>query len=44
MRMLSTLPSARGAGDLRHLDLVAEATDAQNQLSLADDNGNRDQL
>jgi hypothetical protein len=33
-----------GAADPRNLDLVAEPTDAQNLLSLADGKGNRDQL
>jgi hypothetical protein len=32
------------AADLRNLDPVAEPTNAQNRLSLADGKGNRDQL
>src|SRR5258705_13652482 len=39
----TALPSY-GAADPRTLDLVAEPTDAQNLLSLADSKGNRDQL
>jgi len=40
---LAVLPSC-GSADPRNLDLVAEPTDAQNLLSLADGKGNEDQL
>ena len=38
------LPSDGGGGKPHHLDVVAETTDAQNLLWLADGAWNRDQL